>query len=142
MAPASVADGARALRRARAGADARPVPPRAQKRFLRTPAISLYTAVVGGLLGGACFMLVLWAPKLLGAGTAGCARARLPRLPTHAGQAGEARVLLSARRACAEARIAASRWPRCGARSRVFVERHRAAVEPARVGRPHRVRAG
>jgi hypothetical protein len=81
----SVLDQARTKHRARAGADERPAAPRAQKRFLRTPAISLYTAVVGGLLGGACFMLVLWAPKLLGAGTAGCARARLPRLPTRPG---------------------------------------------------------
>jgi len=85
VAPASLPDAPRGSRRARAGADARPAAPRAQKRFLRTPAISLYTAVVGGLLGGACFMLVLWAPKLLGARTVGCARVRLPRLPTRLG---------------------------------------------------------
>ena len=40
-----------------------------QRRFLRTPSISLYTSVVGGLLGGACFMLTLWSPKLLGTGS-------------------------------------------------------------------------
>ena len=45
-----------------------------QRRFLRTPSISLYTSVIGGLLGGACFMLTLWSPKLLGTGGPGCAR--------------------------------------------------------------------
>lgn len=44
-----------------------------QRRFLRTPGISLHTSVVGGLLGGACFMLTLWSPKLLGTGGSGCA---------------------------------------------------------------------
>ncbi|KAK9833442.1 hypothetical protein WJX81_005683 [Elliptochloris bilobata] len=44
-----------------------------ERRFLRTPGISLLTSVIGGLLGGACFMLTLWSPKLLGTGGTGYA---------------------------------------------------------------------
>ncbi len=46
---------------------------RLQRRFLRTPSISLWTSIFGGLLGGAFFLLALWSPKLAGAGNAGCA---------------------------------------------------------------------
>ena len=49
-----------------------------QRRFLRTPGISLWTSIVGGLLGGACFMLTLWSPKLLGTGGPGCATKNKP----------------------------------------------------------------
>lgn len=83
-----------------------------QRRFLRTPGISLWTSIVGGLLGGACFMLTLWSPKLLGTGGPGCALKEGLRLRVYKRFQPLATACLSLRhRMCG---------PRCAIERRVF----------------------